>query len=130
MELNNSIVKGAQNLCLYNVYATYVSLLPSVPAKNYFLRSAVLLLVQKNQQRCRRFRAAQEARERKEMLAEVLEDMQREGFDTSEQGKISDHDRDCNVIGIEFMTKISLFIKFRQIMGEFDRHFLRCLRTW
>lgn len=64
-----------------------------------------------NQQRSRRFRAAQEAKEKKEMMDEVLAEMADEGFDTSL--KKSGADWDSNVItpGTEFMTKISNFLR-------------------
>jgi 5'-3' exoribonuclease 2 len=64
-----------------------------------------------NQQRSRRFRSAQEARERKDLLDEVLSEMVEEGFNAPNKGG---SDWDSNVItpGTEFMTKISAFLRF------------------
>jgi 5'-3' exoribonuclease 2 len=66
-----------------------------------------------NQQRSRRFRSAQEAKEKQDMMAEVLEEMVKEGFDTSEHHTAAKHSWDSNVItpGTEFMINISLYIK-------------------
>eukprot|EP01040_Poterioochromonas_malhamensis_P013745 gene13745-15153_t len=67
-----------------------------------------------NQQRSRRFRSAQEARERKEMRKKVLQEMEELGIKNDEEGKDDEEAWDSNVItpGTEFMTKISKFIQF------------------
>lgn len=66
-----------------------------------------------NQQRSRRFRSAQEAKEKKEMKRKVLDEMVSLGYDTIDQEQDLDA-WDSNVItpGTEFMTKISLFIRY------------------
>lgn len=64
-----------------------------------------------NQQRARRFRSAQEARERKEMLQEVINEMKSLGLDPPAS---STDLWDSNVItpGTEFMHRLSYYIKF------------------
>jgi 5'-3' exoribonuclease 2 len=66
-----------------------------------------------NQQRSRRFRSAQEVKEKKQMKVQVLEEMASLGYDIPAEEE--DHNSwDSNVItpGTEFMTKISVFIRF------------------
>ncbi len=63
-----------------------------------------------NQQRSRRFRSAQEARERKQVMEETMHEMIDMGYDIPEK----DHEWDSNVItpGTVFMTKLSNFLRF------------------
>jgi 5'-3' exoribonuclease 2 len=64
-----------------------------------------------NQQRARRFRAAQEAAERQEALNEVLEEMNSLGLDSPfKEGSAWD----SNVItpGTEFMDRLSVYLRF------------------
>jgi 5'-3' exoribonuclease 2 len=64
-----------------------------------------------NQQRARRFRSAQEARERKEMLNEVISELRSLGLDPPAAAKDA---WDSNVItpGTPFMDKLSLYMKY------------------
>ena len=64
-----------------------------------------------NQQRSRRFRAAQDAKERREMLEEVKQEMLDMGLSTSESDK---PEWDSNVItpGTEFMDKLALYLEY------------------
>jgi 5'-3' exoribonuclease 2 len=64
-----------------------------------------------NQQRARRFRSAQEARERKEMLNEVISELRSLGLDPPAAAKGA---WDSNVItpGTPFMDKLSLYMKY------------------
>lgn len=73
-----------------------------------------------NQQRSRRFRAAQEAKEKREMMKEVMQEMAESGFELESDendgsGSGPSHGEwDSNVItpGTDFMTKISNFLRF------------------
>jgi 5'-3' exoribonuclease 2 len=64
-----------------------------------------------NQQRARRFRAAQEAAERQEALNQVLEEMAELGMDGPGKGGAA---WDSNVItpGTEFMDRLSVYLRF------------------
>jgi 5'-3' exoribonuclease 2 len=64
-----------------------------------------------NQQRSRRFRAAQDAKERAQMMQEVLEEMKTLGIEGPER---TAHEWDSNVItpGTEFMARLSAYLKF------------------
>lgn len=66
-----------------------------------------------NQQRSRRFRSAQDAKQRKEVYAEVKQEMADLGYKFTEE-ETEDDAWDSNVIttGTEFMTKISMFLRF------------------
>eukprot|EP01035_Chromulina_nebulosa_P028826 gene28826-38116_t len=72
-----------------------------------------------NQQRSRRFRAAQDAKERKDMLQDVINEMVALGYDAPD----SSQDWDSNVItpGTTFMAKISIFLRF-YILDKMNRH--------
>eukprot|EP00600_Ochromonadales_sp_CCMP1393_P006186 CAMPEP_0174956318 /NCGR_PEP_ID=MMETSP0004_2-20121128/1464_1 /TAXON_ID=420556 /ORGANISM="Ochromonas sp., Strain CCMP1393" /LENGTH=574 /DNA_ID=CAMNT_0016204331 /DNA_START=44 /DNA_END=1765 /DNA_ORIENTATION=+ len=65
-----------------------------------------------NQQRSRRFRAAQDAKEKKEMMNEVVAEMVAMGYDAPDENE--DGAWDSNVItpGTEFMTNLSTYIRF------------------
>lgn len=66
-----------------------------------------------NQQRSRRFRAAKDAKERKDMMKEVMHEMDELGIDTDESSGDA-HAWDSNVItpGTEFMSRLSVYIWF------------------
>ena len=63
-----------------------------------------------NQQRARRFRAAQDAKERQKMMDDVLSEIRDLGMNAPEKR----HEWDSNVItpGTEFMFNLSLYLRF------------------
>ena len=65
-----------------------------------------------NQQRSRRFRAAQDAKEKKEVMDTVISEMLEMGFDAPDSH--ADGAWDSNVItpGTEFMCRLSIYIRF------------------
>jgi 5'-3' exoribonuclease 2 len=73
-----------------------------------------------NQQRARRFRAAQEASERAETMQEVMMEMEALGLQTPPSNGLS---WDSNVItpGTEFMDKLSVYIRF-YILDRMNRN--------
>jgi 5'-3' exoribonuclease 2 len=73
-----------------------------------------------NQQRARRFRAAQEASERAETMQEVMMEMEALGLQAPPSNGLS---WDSNVItpGTEFMDKLSLYIRF-YILDRMNRN--------
>lgn len=75
-----------------------------------------------NQQRSRRFRTAQEMKEKKEMKAQVLQEMVEMGFQVPDQSEGSGGEWDSNVItpGTEFMCKLSIYLRF-YILDKMNR---------
>jgi len=67
-----------------------------------------------NQQRSRRFRAAKEAKERQEMMNDVMTEIHELGLEFDSRGKKGGMEWDSNVItpGTEFMYKLSHYIRF------------------
>lgn len=67
-----------------------------------------------NQQRSRRFRAAKDAKEKEQMMDEILNEMEDLGHDLSEQQSKDKTAWDSNVItpGTNFMHKLSEYIRF------------------
>eukprot|EP01032_Pedospumella_encystans_P018902 gene18902-21503_t len=65
-----------------------------------------------NQQRSRRFRAAQEVKEKKEMMDEVIAEMVAMGYDAPEAKQGGDWDSNVITPGTEFMIKLSTYMRF------------------
>ena len=65
-----------------------------------------------NQQRSRRFRAAQDAKDRREMLEAVLNEMLACGHELPEGREGAEWDSNVITPGTEFMANLSKFIKF------------------
>ena len=67
-----------------------------------------------NQQRSRRFRAAKEAKERQDMMNEVMTEIHELGLEFDSHGKKGGMEWDSNVItpGTEFMYKLSHYLRF------------------
>ena len=65
-----------------------------------------------NQQRSRRFRAAQDVKEKKEMMDEVIAEMVSMGYDAPEEKEGGAWDSNVITPGTEFMTKLSVYIRF------------------
>jgi 5'-3' exoribonuclease 2 len=65
-----------------------------------------------NQQRSRRFRAAQDVKEKKQMMDEVIAEMVAMGYDAPEEKEGGNWDSNVITPGTEFMTKLSDYIRF------------------
>lgn len=65
-----------------------------------------------NQQRARRFRAAQEAAERQEALNQVLEEMAELGLNGPDKGGGAPWDSNVITPGTEFMDRLSVYLRF------------------
>ena len=65
-----------------------------------------------NQQRSRRFRAAQDVKEKKQLKEEVIADMLAMGFDPPEEKECADWDSNVITPGTEFMTKLTIYLRF------------------
>eukprot|EP01033_Poteriospumella_lacustris_P010886 gene10888-7745_t len=99
---------------MYRNVTKYIDRLVSAvrPRKVLFLAiDGVAPRAKMNQQRSRRFRAAQEAKEKKELMEEVVQEMVAEGFDAPERKGGDGWDSNVITPGTEFMTKISVFVK-------------------
>lgn len=65
-----------------------------------------------NQQRSRRFRAAQDVKEKKEMMDEVIAEMVSMGYDAPEAKEGGDWDSNVITPGTEFMINLSAYVRF------------------
>lgn len=73
-----------------------------------------------NQQRSRRFRAAQDVKEKKQLKAEVIADMLAMGFDAPEEKEGADWDSNVITPGTEFMTKLTIYLRF-YVLDRMDK---------